>query len=113
MLSHNATVSMRVNECENYLSTLLSPETESSSLLKVQPLDKESESRRRELTSTAMALSRSIGILESRSKLLDDILEAAGDMPLLVTIHETRRNIQGLGLDVTRVEHKIYDMVLT
>jgi predicted CopG family antitoxin len=111
MLSQKATASMRLNECEKYLTSFLTSENDSSSLMKVQPLDIESESRRRAISSAAMTFNCSIITLKSRAKLLDELQEVDGDMRLLVTINETRKNIQGLEEDVTRVERRIRNVV--
>jgi hypothetical protein len=111
MLSHKATASMRVNECEKYLTSFLASEIDSASLLKVQPLDVESESRRREISSAAMTLHRSIIALKSRAKLLHELQEVDGDMRLLVTINETRKKLQAVEEDATRVERRIRNAV--
>ncbi|GAX23611.1 hypothetical protein FisN_12Hh183 [Fistulifera solaris] len=111
MLSHKVTASMRANECEKYLASFLTSETDSASLLKVQPLDIESESRRREISSAVMTFQRSIIALKSRAKLMHELQDVDGDMRLLVSINETRKKLQGVEEDATRVERGIRNAV--
>jgi len=110
LLRAKTEASRLIAESERLLEKVSSPTEQGLDDFSTQPLDRQSEQRRRELNSSAIHARRLLGILKARRGVVDTIDEPEGELILLRSIVGVYHSIKRLNEDATRIEKKVFDI---